>query len=319
MVLLRTCRVAPLPSEVPARRRAARGRSLRDRRDRGLARGRRAKRVALCLAGRVFKSQLSGRRRCAHSTHEYCHSSCTMAGTLPRCGHSRRFAATQQASKVGNCESRRRRSGAGTGARPAERSSHQPPPSSAPGQTAFRATCDGNRGRRLQRDSRRDDTGNWRALKAHAAFGRYRPVQQGCPYESGGWHRLVTPATFIGGVVAGADYLLVDDHVGFGGTLANLRGHIEANGGHVLGMTTLTETGGGREIAIRRENLLVLQSKHGNELVQFWRVIFGHDIDCLTNLEAGYLSRVESLDAIRTRMAQAAKHARGRGVSAVDV
>jgi hypothetical protein len=134
-----------------------------------------------------------------------------------------------------------------------------------------------------------------------------------------GWHRLVTPATFIGTVVAGADYLLVDDHIGFGGTLANLRGHIEANGGHVLGMTTLTETGGGREIAIRRETLLMLQSKHGNELEQFWRTIFGHDIDCLTNLEAGYLSRVESLDAIRTRMAQAAKHARGRGVSAVDV
>jgi hypothetical protein len=66
-----------------------------------------------------------------------------------------------------------------------------------------------------------------------------------------GWHRLVTPATFTGTVVADADYLLVDDHVGFGGTPANLRGHIEVNGGRVIGMTTLTETGGGREIAIR--------------------------------------------------------------------
>lgn len=134
-----------------------------------------------------------------------------------------------------------------------------------------------------------------------------------------GWHRLVTPATFTGTVVADADYLLVDDHVGFGGTLANLRGHIEANGGRVLGMTTLTETGGGREIAIRPETLSMLYSKHGNELAQFWRAIFGHGIDCLTNLEAGYLSRVESLDAIRTRMAQAAEHARRRGVSAIDI
>jgi len=134
-----------------------------------------------------------------------------------------------------------------------------------------------------------------------------------------GWHRLVTPATFTGAVVAGADYLLVDDHVGFGGTLANLRGHIEVNGGRVIGMTALTETGGGREIAIRHETHLMLQSKYGNELAKFWRSTFGHDIDCLTNLEAGYLYRVESLDAIRTRMAQAAERARSRGVSAIDI
>jgi hypothetical protein len=137
--------------------------------------------------------------------------------------------------------------------------------------------------------------------------------------RAGGWHRLVTPATFSGAVRAGADYLLVDDHVGFGGTLANLRGHIEANGGHVLGITTLTETGGGRELAIRPETLSVLYSKHGNELAQFWRAVFGHGVDCLTNLEAGYLSRVESVDAIRTRMAEAAELARRRGLSAIDV
>jgi hypothetical protein len=134
-----------------------------------------------------------------------------------------------------------------------------------------------------------------------------------------GWHRLVTPATFAGAVVADGDYLLVDDHVGFGGTLANLRGHIEANGGRVVGMTTLTETGGGRKIAISPETVSMLHSKHGSELAQFWRSLFGHDIDCLTGLEAGYLSRVESFDAIRTRMAQAAERARGRGVSAIDV
>lgn len=57
-----------------------------------------------------------------------------------------------------------------------------------------------------------------------------------------GWHRLVTPAVFTGVAVPGTNYVLVDDHVGFGGTLANLRGFIECEGGHVLGMTTLTET-----------------------------------------------------------------------------
>jgi hypothetical protein len=67
------------------------------------------------------------------------------------------------------------------------------------------------------------------------------------------------------------------------------------------------------------ETLSVLYLNHGNELAQFWRAIFGHGIDCLTNLEAGYLSRVESVDAIRTRMAQAAELARRRGLSAIDV
>jgi hypothetical protein len=134
-----------------------------------------------------------------------------------------------------------------------------------------------------------------------------------------GWHRLVTPATFAGTVKAGADYLLVDDHVGFGGTFANLRGHIEANGGHVLAMTALTETGGGREIAVRSETLSVLYSKHGNDLDQFWHATFAYGLACLTNIEAGYLCRVESVDAIRNRLAEAAERACRRGVSAIEV
>jgi hypothetical protein len=133
--------------------------------------------------------------------------------------------------------------------------------------------------------------------------------------KASGWHRLVTPALFTGDVVAGADYLLVDDHVGFGGTLANLRGFIEHNGGHVLGMTTLTETREARQIALRKDVLDVLNTKHGDELRQFWRAEFGHDTECLTNIEAGYLCRVESVTAIKNRMAEAAESACRRGFS----
>ena len=135
--------------------------------------------------------------------------------------------------------------------------------------------------------------------------------------KADGWHRLVTPAEFTGEVEAGAEYILVDDHVGFGGTLANLRGFIEQNGGTVLGMTTLTETREARQIAVRHEALNVLCSKHGSELADFWNREFGHGLDCLTNIEAGYLCRVESVDAIKTRMAQAAELACSRGFSPV--
>ena len=133
-----------------------------------------------------------------------------------------------------------------------------------------------------------------------------------------GWLRLATPATFTGSVERGKDYLVIDDHVGLGGTLANLRGYIETQGGRIIGMTTLTETAGGHKIAPRPETLSVLEGKHGQELNQFWHEVFGYPTACLTDIEAGYLSRVESVAAIRTRLAQAATLARGRGLSPVQ-
>ncbi len=45
-----------------------------------------------------------------------------------------------------------------------------------------------------------------------------------------GYHRLANPALFDGEVRAGARYLLVDDFVGQGGTLANLRGYAGTGG-----------------------------------------------------------------------------------------
>lgn len=42
----------------------------------------------------------------------------------------------------------------------------------------------------------------------------------------------------------GCSYLLVDDFIGQGGTLANLIGYVESVGGHAVGATVLTKTGG---------------------------------------------------------------------------
>lgn len=52
-----------------------------------------------------------------------------------------------------------------------------------------------------------------------------------------GFLRLARQAVFDGEVIAGAEYLLVDDFIGQGGTLANLKGYIESSGGIVLGAT----------------------------------------------------------------------------------
>jgi hypothetical protein len=128
------------------------------------------------------------------------------------------------------------------------------------------------------------------------------------------FQRLVTPPFFAGPVKAGANYLLVDDHVGLGGTLANLRGHVELNGGRVIGMTTLTEGRDGRMICLRPETRHMLWEKHGKPLDQFWQGQFGYGIDCLTEVEAQNLCRQPSVDAIENFLAQAAVETRGRGI-----
>ncbi|WP_052567047.1 hypothetical protein [Candidatus Magnetobacterium casense] len=132
-------------------------------------------------------------------------------------------------------------------------------------------------------------------------------------------HRMVTPAIFEGQVRNGADYVIIDDHVGLGGTIANLRGYIEDNGGHVIAVSTLTESRDGRKLALRLEILEALEKKYGRELDEFWSGSFGHAIATLTEAEGGNLLRQPSFDAIRTRLVKAADEARRRGFSAVEI
>lgn len=127
------------------------------------------------------------------------------------------------------------------------------------------------------------------------------------------FQRMVTPATFEGAVV-GRQYLLVDDHVGLGGTLANLKGHIEVNGGLVRAITTLTESRDARKIALRAATRDLLWERHGQELEDLWQGQFGHGIDCLTDIEAQNLCRQPSVGAIEDFLAKAAVEARGRGL-----
>jgi hypothetical protein len=127
------------------------------------------------------------------------------------------------------------------------------------------------------------------------------------------FQRLVTPASFDGNVEPKSLYLLVDDHIGLGGTLASLRGHIESRGAVVLGITTLTESRDARQIALSQQTLTLLWQRHGEQIDTFWRGQFGYGIDCLTEVEAQNLCRQPSVAAIEDFLAQAAVEARGRG------
>lgn len=119
-----------------------------------------------------------------------------------------------------------------------------------------------------------------------------------------GFSRLARQALFDGDVVAGADYLLVDDFIGQGGTLANLRGYIESKGGNVIGATVLTGKDFSARLALTNEQLAALRAKHGN-LEDWWKARFGHGFDRLTQSEARYLERTKDADTIRDRLAEA--------------
>lgn len=121
-----------------------------------------------------------------------------------------------------------------------------------------------------------------------------------------GWRRLGSPALFEGEVSAGRPYILIDDFIGMGGTLANLRGYVLSNGGRVLHAQAFTGKPRSATLALRPETLNALREKHGSELEHWWWAAFGHGLDALTESEARYLLRAEDVDTIRNRLVEAA-------------
>lgn len=124
-----------------------------------------------------------------------------------------------------------------------------------------------------------------------------------------GWHRLSFPALFRGTARQDGCYVLVDDFVGQGGTLANLRGFVMANGGRVAMATALTGQSRSAGLRLSLETLTALESKHGHALETLWQDWFGYGLDRLTDSEARYLLRAEDPDAVRVRLVAARRGA----------
>jgi hypothetical protein len=121
---------------------------------------------------------------------------------------------------------------------------------------------------------------------------------------AGGYHRLAFPAVFEGDVNP-VDYVLVDDFVGQGGTLANLRGYVESNGAHVLGAVTLTGKGYSAKLCLQDGTLSGLREKHGKRIEEWWAATYGYSFERLTESEARYLTRSDDANTISTRIADA--------------
>jgi hypoxanthine-guanine phosphoribosyltransferase len=123
--------------------------------------------------------------------------------------------------------------------------------------------------------------------------------------------RATRPSRVFDGEVAnGRNYILVDDFVGQGGTLANLRGYALSEGAVVIGAAALTGKGYYAELAMSSLTLHSIRGRYGKELESWWRQIFGYGFDKLTESEARYLLRAENAHTIRDRVAQARSEAK---------
>jgi len=120
-----------------------------------------------------------------------------------------------------------------------------------------------------------------------------------------GFSRLARQARFDGVVNPGCDYVLVDDFIGMGGTLANMKGYIESQGGRVLAAVCLTGKSHSAKLALSPERLSELRGTHGTELEDWWIGHFAHAFDALTESEARYLARTEGSDTVRSRITAA--------------
>jgi len=122
-----------------------------------------------------------------------------------------------------------------------------------------------------------------------------------------GFSRLARQAEFDGSVSKHTCYILVDDFIGQGGTLANLRGFLLHNGAQVIAGTVLTGKPYSANLSSDEQQIIHLREKHGTELESWWSNHFGFGYDCLTRSEARYLLNTPAAERIRNKIAQASE------------
>ncbi|BCR29879.1 hypothetical protein KAM448_05930 [Aeromonas caviae] len=129
-----------------------------------------------------------------------------------------------------------------------------------------------------------------------------------------GFGRLANQPTFDGPVRTDKPYLIMDDTLTQGGTLANLKGYIEHRGGEVIGATALTGKQYSAKIAIDSSTLEQLRDQYdGTGLEAWWHNRFGYGFDSLTESEGRYLLRAKDADKVRDRVASSGPQASARG------
>lgn len=130
-------------------------------------------------------------------------------------------------------------------------------------------------------------------------------VQSTKVYHTGAdpMERLVMRPEFEGNVQTGRRYILVDDVVSLGGTLAELSNYIQLGGGVVGGIMVLVNAGRSKTFHPTKAQLKILRERYPHDI----KDIFGIEVDALTANEAGYLVGFSSTEQIRNRVIKAKK------------
>lgn len=126
----------------------------------------------------------------------------------------------------------------------------------------------------------------------------------------GAEYRLSAQPQFSGPVDPGRSYIVVDDHVTAGGTLAALRSYIEARGGDVVGATTLTASPRSHILKPTTGALAALRGKFP-DLEPWLKDHYGYGFNALTESEARQFLRYGSADRIRSVLAEGQQARRG--------
>jgi len=116
-----------------------------------------------------------------------------------------------------------------------------------------------------------------------------------------GWHRITTPALFMGDVVIDAEYLILDDFIGMGSTLANVKSFIENAGAKIAGFEVLTGKLQSSQLYLRNQTLNNLREKHGQFEKEFKEIV-KFDYSGFTESEARYKRRAKTVDRIRNQL-----------------
>lgn len=125
--------------------------------------------------------------------------------------------------------------------------------------------------------------------------------------------RMTHRPEFIGNVMHGHTYIIIDDHVTMGGTLNELRKHIQDRGGKVVAATTLTASRFSDILSLRQGTLEKLAAKFGKDLGKELHEAGIANVPAeLTEAEARYLLKL-SPDALRDRLNGSALERRALG------
>jgi hypothetical protein len=128
-------------------------------------------------------------------------------------------------------------------------------------------------------------------------------VQKNKVYHTGAdpMERMSMRAMFDGDVIVEGNYVLVDDVISMGGTLAELSNYIQYNGGKVLSIVSLVNAGRVKEMCPSKKVVNLLSRRFEHEIED----IFGIQPAALTANEANYLSGFRDANEIRNRLIKA--------------